>query len=68
MPKYLYLGLLVLGRVIFLERVTHVEAETVFVSAVFILHFELDVFLRNFDFLFLQKGLVHLGWLNHVVL
>lgn len=57
-----------LGRVIVLEKVMHVEAETVFVSAVFILHFELDVFAGHCNFFFLLKGLVHLGWLNHVVL
>jgi len=46
----------------------HVEAETVFVSAVFVLHFEMDVHPGHFNFLFLLKGLVHLGWLYHVVL
>jgi hypothetical protein len=61
-------GLLVLGRVIFLGRFIHVEAETVFFGEVFILHFELDVFPGHFDFSFLQKGLVHLGLVNHVVL
>jgi hypothetical protein len=33
-----------LVRVIFLEKVAHVEWETAFASAVFILHIELDVF------------------------
>ena len=46
----------------------HVEGETTFVSAGFLRHFELDVFPEHCNFLFLQRGLVDLGWLSGSVI